>query len=155
MGTFEFYQYFFKKVILAGLSSLWHQDCKILVKSWIFDDPIHKKGSVLVILRILEDAIIKIRQFFEEKGLWRSLRSLRLLRLPRSMRLLRYLRPQKSPLRSSEYLDLIIQWKILLYFDVSNNKNVDGIIKYQVEYCHFFCQRLLRPTNVTFLKINW
>ena len=33
------------------------------------------------------DAIIKIRQFFEEKGIWRSLRSLRLLGLPRSMRL--------------------------------------------------------------------
>ena len=36
--------------MLAGLSSLWHQDCKTLVKIWIFDDPIHKKWSVLVIL---------------------------------------------------------------------------------------------------------
>ena len=39
-------------------------------------------------------------------------------------------------------------------FDVSNKKFFDRIIKYQVEYCHFFCQRLLRPTNVTFLKID-
>ena len=52
-------------------------------------------------------------------------------------------------------LGLIIQWKISLYFDVSNKINVDRIIKYQVEYCHFFCQRQLRPTNVTFLKIDW
>ena len=50
---------------------------------------------------------------------------------------------------------LIIQCKITLYFYISNEKkNVDRIIKYQVEYCHFFCRRLLRPTNVTFLKID-
>ena len=33
------------------------------------------------------DEIIKIKKFFDEKGLWRSLRPLRLLRLPRSKRL--------------------------------------------------------------------
>ena len=42
-----------------------------------------------------------------------------------------------------------------LYFHVSNKRNVDRIIKYQVEYCHFFCPGLLRPTNVTFLKMDW
>ena len=48
VGTFEFYQYFFKKVTLASLSSLWHQNCLILVKIWIFDDPILKKRPILV-----------------------------------------------------------------------------------------------------------
>jgi hypothetical protein len=37
---------FFKKVALAGLNSLGQK----IVKNWIFDDPIHKKGSLLVIL---------------------------------------------------------------------------------------------------------
>ena len=62
---------------------------QVLVKIWIFDDPIPKKGY----------EIIKIRKFFEEKGLLRSLRFLRLLR---SMRLHMYLRPGKSLMNSIE-----------------------------------------------------
>ena len=34
MGTFEFYQFIFKKVILAGLSSLWQKRCQNSI--WYF-----------------------------------------------------------------------------------------------------------------------
>ena len=47
--TFGFYQPVFKKVILAGLNSLWQKGCQISVKNWIFDDPFYKKGLVLII----------------------------------------------------------------------------------------------------------
>ena len=33
-----------------GLNSLCQKGCHILVKNWIFDDPFHKKGPVMVIL---------------------------------------------------------------------------------------------------------
>ena len=47
--TFGFYQPVFKKVILAGLNSLWQKGCQISVKNWIFDDPFYKKGLILII----------------------------------------------------------------------------------------------------------
>ena len=34
---------------LAGLNSLQQKEYQISVKNWIFDDPFHKKGLVLVI----------------------------------------------------------------------------------------------------------
>ena len=48
--SFVFHQPVLKKVALAGLNSLWQKGCQILVKNWIFDDPFHKKGPLLVIL---------------------------------------------------------------------------------------------------------
>ena len=39
-----FHQPAFKKVALAGLNSFQQTGYQILVKQWIFDDPIHKKG---------------------------------------------------------------------------------------------------------------
>ena len=48
--SFVFHQPVFKKVVSAGLNSLRQKVCQILVKNWIFDDPFHKKGEVLVIL---------------------------------------------------------------------------------------------------------
>jgi hypothetical protein len=47
---FVFHQPVFKKVALAGLNSLRQKEYPILVKNWIFDDPFHKKGQLLVIL---------------------------------------------------------------------------------------------------------
>ena len=38
------------QVASAGLNSLQQQEYQILVKNWIFADPLHKKGQVLVIL---------------------------------------------------------------------------------------------------------
>ena len=37
-----------KKMTTAGLNSLWQKKYQISVKKWIFDDPLHKKGLVLV-----------------------------------------------------------------------------------------------------------
>ena len=47
--SFVFHQPVFKKVVSAGLNSLRQKVCQILVKNWIFDDPFHIKGLVLVI----------------------------------------------------------------------------------------------------------
>ena len=47
--TFEFHQPVFKKVTSAGLNSLRKKGYQISVKNWIFDDPFHKKGLVLII----------------------------------------------------------------------------------------------------------
>ena len=47
---FVFHQPVFKKVASAGLNSLRQKKYSILVENWIFDDPFHKKGWVLVIL---------------------------------------------------------------------------------------------------------
>ena len=49
MRLFEFHQPVFEKVVSAGLSSLGLKGYQILVKNWIFDDPLHKKRIVLVI----------------------------------------------------------------------------------------------------------
>ena len=47
--TFEFLESVLKKVISAGLNSLRKKGYQISVKNWIFDDPFHKKGLVLII----------------------------------------------------------------------------------------------------------
>jgi hypothetical protein len=49
-GNFWVPQPFFKKITSADLNSLRQKDYQISVKIWIFDDPFHKKGPVLVIL---------------------------------------------------------------------------------------------------------
>ena len=48
--TFGFYQPVFKKVLLAGLNSLWQKGYQISVKKRIFDDPFYQKGPLFVIL---------------------------------------------------------------------------------------------------------
>ena len=50
IGNFWVPQPFFKKITSAGLNSLRQKESQILVKNWIFDNPFHKKGPVLVIL---------------------------------------------------------------------------------------------------------
>ena len=49
MWTFVFREPVFKKMTSASLNSLWQKECQILVKNWIFDNPFHNKGLVLVI----------------------------------------------------------------------------------------------------------
>jgi hypothetical protein len=44
-----FINQFSKKMTSAGLNSLRQKEYLISVKNWIFDDPFHKKGLVLVI----------------------------------------------------------------------------------------------------------
>ena len=85
-----FHQPVFKKVALAGLNSLRQKEYQILVKNWIFDDPFHKKGQVLVILvpeMIQPSGSVN---FFDELRPLRSWRSLRLLMLLNSLRLQRF-----------------------------------------------------------------
>ena len=48
-GNLCFINQFSKKMTFAGLNSLQQKEYQISVKNWIFDDPFHKKGQVLVI----------------------------------------------------------------------------------------------------------
>ena len=48
-GFFELHKPVIKKVPLADLNSLQQKGYRISVKNWIFDDPFHKKGMVLII----------------------------------------------------------------------------------------------------------
>ena len=84
-----------------------------------------------------DDQTIRIRKFFEKKGLYRLLRPARLQRTLRSMRLQRFLRPEKSLLRtaeSSRFLSLVIWGLILLYVDIWKKKFFfDRIMKTHVE----------------------
>ena len=50
IGNFWVPQLFSKKVTSVGLNSLQQKGYQISVKNWIFDDPFHEKGPVLVIL---------------------------------------------------------------------------------------------------------
>ena len=90
------------------------------MKNWVFEDPIHNKGPMLVILvaRLIKKS--GSGSFFEKKGLQRLLRPARLQRTLRSIRLQRFLRPEKSLLRtaeSSRFLSLVIWGLKSLYFD--------------------------------------
>jgi hypothetical protein len=49
MWKFEFHQPVFKKLTSADLNSLQQKGYQISVKKWIFDDPFHKQGLVLII----------------------------------------------------------------------------------------------------------
>ena len=49
IGNFWVPQLFSKKVTSVGLNSLQQKGYQISVKNWIFDDPFHEKGPVLVI----------------------------------------------------------------------------------------------------------
>ena len=65
-----FHQPVFKKVASAGLNSLQQKWYQILVKQWIFDDPCHKKGPLLVILvPFLSEAVEASRCYFFENWL--------------------------------------------------------------------------------------
>ena len=48
--AFEFHQPIFKKITKAGLNSLLQKGYQISVKNLIFEDPIHNKRPVVVIL---------------------------------------------------------------------------------------------------------
>ena len=50
-----------------GFKGLCQRGCHILVKNWIFDDPFHKKLSVLVIL-----VPVMIRQSKSESRFWQN-----------------------------------------------------------------------------------
>ena len=49
-----------------GLNGLCQKGCHILVKNWLFDDPLHKKLPLLVILVPVMIESVRIRKFFEE-----------------------------------------------------------------------------------------
>ena len=92
-----------------------------ILKNRIFDDPFHKKLSVLGILMPVMTKSSGSGSFFWEIRLYRLLRPGRLQRLLRSMRLERFLRPGKSLLwtsESSRFLNSIILRLTSLYFDV-------------------------------------
>ena len=81
MRTFEFHQPVFIKVASAGLSSLGQKGYQMLVKNWIFDDPLYKKKNCIGHLCVRDDPTMRPSKLFDELRLLRSLKPLRLLRL--------------------------------------------------------------------------
>ena len=83
---FMFHHPIFKKVASAGLNSLWQNGYQMLVKKLDFWWSIPQKWTSIGNFGARDDPIIRIRKFFDEMRLSRSLRPLRLLRLLRSLR---------------------------------------------------------------------
>ena len=52
-----------------GLNSLRQKECYILVKNWIFGDPLHKKMTRIGYFGASDDQTIRIRIIFEEIGI--------------------------------------------------------------------------------------
>ena len=126
---FEFHQQVFKKIVSAGLNSLWQMRYQILVKNWIIDDLFNKKERVLVIL-VPEIIQPRIRIFFDEMRLSRSLRPLRLLRLLRSLRLQSFKAWKITP-KDFRVIHVIEFSFILMFF---KEKVLGRIMKYPVEF---------------------
>ena len=132
----------------AGLNSLRQKECQISVKNWIFDDPFHKKGLILVICVL---GMIKPSgsvNFLMKWGCWghwghwgcwghwghwgsRGFKAWKN----------HYWGLQSHP----------GVW-IHLYFYVLKKRILGRIMKFQIKFWHLFCWRLLRPANAIFLK---
>jgi hypothetical protein len=52
-----------------GLNGLCQKRCHILVKNWIFDDPLNKKMTSIGYFGASDDQTIRIRKFFKEIGI--------------------------------------------------------------------------------------
>ena len=135
----------------AGLNSLRQKECQILVKNWIFDDPFHKKGLVLVIwvLGMIKpsgsvDFLMKwgCRGHWGHWGCWGhwghwGCRGFKAWKI------------------TTEDFRVIHVIKFSFIWMFWKEKVLGRIKKYPVEFYHLFCQRLLRPVDATFLKTVW
>ena len=65
--------------MFAALYSVKQKGYQISMKIWIFDDPFHKKGAIIVYFGANDDSTIRIRKFFDEIELWRLQMPMRLI----------------------------------------------------------------------------
>ena len=118
------------------------------VKSWIFKDPINKKGSVLVILVPGGIELSRSGIFARKKsvgghwghwgfwGCWGHWGC-------------RGFKASKITTEDSRLIQVLELSFISMFLE---KKIFGGIMKYQVGFKQLFCLRLLRSANVTFLK---
>ena len=127
------------------------EEYQISVKNWIFDDPFHKKGLVLVIwvLGMIKSSgsVIFLMKWgcwghwghwgcWGRWGHWGC----------RSFKAWKTTTEDFRVIKAFEFSFIFMFWK----------KNVlRRIMKYHIEFLHLFCQRLLRPAHVIFLKTGW
>ena len=146
--TFGFYQPVYKKVTLDGLNSLPQKGYQISVKNWIFDDPLNKKGLFLVIWvlgMIKPSGSVDFLMIWGSQGHWGHLglwghwghwgcRDFKAWKIATE---------DFRVIQASEFSFISMFW---------NKIYLDKIMKYHVEFYHLSCRRLLRPTDVSFLK---
>ena len=146
--SFVFHHPVFKKVVLAGLNSFWQNGYQILVKNWIFDDPFHKKGPLLVILvpgMIQPSGSVNFLMkwgHWGHRGCWGCWGHWGC-------------RGSKAWKISTEDFRVIQVIELSFISMFLGKKIFGGIVKYQVGFKQFFCLRLLRSAYVTFLKTGW
>ena len=120
------------------------------MKNWIFDDPFHKKGPVLVILvpgMIQPSQSVMFLMKWGCKGHWGhggcwgcgghwGCRGSKVWKIStEDFRVIQVL----------EFSFILMFWKKYWF---------GRVMKYHIEVYHLFCRRLLRPADVTFFE-NW
>ena len=145
-----FHQPVFKKMTSAGLNSLRQKNYQISVENWIFDDPFHKKGLILVIWVLGMIKPSRSVNFLMKWGCWGrwghwgcwghwghwGCRDFKAWKINTE---------DFRVIQAFEFSFIFMFWKKVFW---------GRIMKYHIEFRHLFCRRLLRPVNITFLKID-
>ena len=122
----------------------------ILVKNWIFDDPFHKKGLVFVnwVPGMIKpsgsvDFLMKwgCRGHWGHWGCWGHWGHWGC----RGVKAWKITTEDFRVIQAFEFSFIFMFWKKVFW---------GRIMKYHIEFKHLFCRRLLRPVNITFLKID-
>ena len=136
------------KMTSAGLNSLWQKKSQILVKKWIFDGTLHKKGLVFVswVLQMIKPSgsvifLIKwgCRGHWGHWGRWGHWGHWGC----RGFKAWKITTDDFRVIQALELSFIFMFWKQVF---------LARIMKYHFEFYHFFCWRLLRSANVIFLK---
>ena len=141
----------FGEVTSAGLNILRQKGYQISVENWIFDDPFHKKGLVLIIwvLGMIQSSrsVIFLMKWgcwghwghwgcWGRWGHWGC----------RSFKAWKTTTEDFRIIQAFEFSFIFMFWKKVV---------LSRIMKYHIDFLHLFCQRLLRPAHVIFLKTSW
>ena len=142
---------FLKKMTSAGLNSLWQKKYRILVKNWIFDDPFHKKGLVLVswVLEMIKPSgsVIFLMKwgFWGHWGHW-GCWGCRGHWGCKGFKAWKITTDDCRVIQVPKFSFTLMFWKHIFFV---------RIMKYQVEFWHLLSWRLLRPAYIIFLKTGW
>ena len=143
-----FHQPVFKKMTSAGLNSLQQKEHQISVKNWIFDDPFHKKGLILVIwvLGMIKpsgsvDVLMKwgCWSHWGHWGCWGHCGHWGC----RGFKAWKITTEDFKVIQAFEFSFIFMFWKKVF---------LGRTIKYHIEFQHLFCQRLSRLAIVIYLK---
>ena len=145
MWKFEFHQPVFKKLTLADLNSLRQRGYQISVKKWIFDDPFHKEGLVLIIWVLGMIQTSGSVFFLMNWGCWGhwGCWGCRGLWGCKGSKVWKITTDCCRVIQVPEFSFILMFWKQIFFV---------RIMKYQLEFWNLLSWRLLRPVYVTFLK---